>query len=71
MSVSVVVHEPEQLEGENAAVTPLGSPEAENVGLAVPVTVTVMELVAEPPRPRLSDDGLADRLMLDGTVPPP
>ena len=65
----MVVHEPEQLEGEKAAVTPLGSPEAEKTGLALPVTVTVIELCADPPWATESEAGLAERLMLE--VEPP
>ncbi len=48
VSVNVVVHEPEQVEGENVAVTPLGSPEAENTGLA-PTANAMMVLLTDPP----------------------
>jgi hypothetical protein len=63
--VNVVEQEPEQLDGENDAVTPLGSPEAENVGLAVPVTVAVIEIVEDPPCNRETEAGLADNVMVE------
>lgn len=62
-SVNVEVQDPAQLEGENVAVTPRGSPEAEKVGLALPVTVAVMVLVADPPSASETDAGLADSAM--------
>lgn len=64
-SVSVVVHDPEQLEGENDAVTPVGSPDALKDGAALPVAVAVMELVVEPPDVTETEVGLADRLKLE------
>ena len=60
----MLVQEPEQLEGENDAVTPLGRPEIENCGLALPVTVALIELLTTPPCITETDVGLADRAML-------
>ena len=64
-SVNIVVHEPGQLEGANVAVTPFGSPDAENVGLVLPAANAVMILVTDPPCVTESDARLADRVMLE------
>src|SRR5690242_1199340 len=63
VSVNFVVQEPGQLAGANVAVTPLGSPEAENAGLA-PTATAAMVLVTDRPGVRASDAGLADRIRL-------
>ena len=60
----MLVQEPEHVAGENVAVTPDGSPEAEKVGLALPVAVAVILVVADPPSTMEIELGVADRLML-------
>jgi hypothetical protein len=61
--VNVVVHEPRQLEGENVAVTPLGSPEAENAGPALTANAVIV-LFTDPPGTTERAAGLAVRVML-------
>ncbi len=64
LRVSVVVQAPEQLEGENDAMTPAGRPEAENEGLALPLTVAVTVVVPAEPCKMETELGFVDRLML-------
>ena len=66
----MVVQDPEQLDGENDAVTPLGRPEAENEGLALPVTAAVILAVTVEPSKTETEVGFADKLMLLAGVLP-